>query len=322
MKPGFEIFASRFARRLFTVFIASAILPVLTLAVLSFNRVPDQLLVQNEQQQRQEVKAIGMAIYERLTLLESELQLITSRRMNDTADLLDSISASTQLRLSEKFENIGWLDQQAVYTPLLHFGRQFNALNVLTQAADVASGFTILTAPNVSGERHIFMLQSGAETSNSNGSLIAELDTEYLWNQETIAANQGLCMLDHLDTVLFCSPTTPEQLIASTDPEDTAAFAGNFEWLDPNRNSYLVSYWSIFLRGEYGIDDWTVLTTIPRQDIVSPITDFQTTFILIFVISLLVVLMLSSSQIQRILIPLQKLKLGIRAVGDSHSTTR
>jgi hypothetical protein len=57
MKPGFEIFASRFARRLFTVFIASAILPVLTLAVLSFNRVPDQLLVQNEQQQRQEVKA-------------------------------------------------------------------------------------------------------------------------------------------------------------------------------------------------------------------------------------------------------------------------
>lgn len=76
MKTGIGIFRSRFARRLFTVFIVSAILPVLTLASLSFNRVADQLLEQNEQQQRQQVKTIGMAIYERLTLLQTELQMI------------------------------------------------------------------------------------------------------------------------------------------------------------------------------------------------------------------------------------------------------
>lgn len=318
MKPGFEIFGSRFARRLFIVFIASAILPVLTLAVLSFNRVSDQLLAQNEQQQRQEVKAIGMSIYERLSLLESELQLIASRQINGTGDLLNSLPGNTQQRLSEKFENIGWLNQQGDYTPLLHYGRQFNSLNTLQQEPNVTTEFTILTTADVSGERHIFMLQSDAEASNNNSSLIAELNTEYLWNEEILAANQGLCMLDHLNNVLFCSPIIPDQLIAATAPENTAAFAGNFEWVDPNRESYLVSYWSIFLRGEYSINDWTVLTTIPRQDILSPITDFQTTFILIFIISLLVVLMLSSSQIQRILIPLKKLTLGIQAVGDSH----
>ena len=50
----------------------------------------------------------------------------------------------------------------------------------------------------------------------------------------------------------------------------------------------------------------------------SPITDFQTTFILIFAVSLLIVLMLSSSQIQRILIPLRKLTLAVQDIGNSN----
>ena len=133
MKTGIGIFRSRFARRLFTVFIVSAILPVLTLAALSFNRVADQLLEQNEQQQRQQVKTIGMAIYERLTLLQTELQMIASRRASDKNYLLDPMDANTKRLLDEKLVNIGWLDNRNIYTPLLHNGSHVMGLDAINQ---------------------------------------------------------------------------------------------------------------------------------------------------------------------------------------------
>lgn len=318
MKTGIEIFRSRFGRRLFTVFIVSAILPVLALAALSFNRVTDQLLLQNERQQRQQVKTIGMAIYERLTLLQTELQMIASRRASDKNYLLDPMAASTERRLDEKLVNIGWLDDGNIYTPLLHDGSHIKDLEAFNQLPEFASEFTIITTPDVEGERHIFMLRSPNTLAPDDGMLIAELKNEYLWNADIITPSQGLCLLDHLRNVLFCSPTIPDQLIGSTDRETIDSFAGSYEWEDANNESHLVSYWSIFLRSEYGIDDWTVLTSIPRQEIVSPITDFQTTFILIFAVSLLIVLMLSSSQIQRILIPLRKLTLAVQDIGNSN----
>ena len=318
MKTGIGIFRSRFARRLFTVFIVSAILPVLTLAALSFNRVTDQLLVQNEQQQRQQVKTIGMAIYERLTLLQTELQMIASRRANDKNYLLDPMDADTERRLDEKLVNIGWLDNKNIYTPLLHNGSHVMGLDAINQLPESSTKFTMITTPDVEGERHIFMLQSPNTAAAEDGILIAELNNEYLWNADIITASQGLCLLDHLSNVLFCSPAIPDQLIGSTEVETADSFAGNYEWEDANNESHLVSYWSIFLRSEYSIDDWTVLTSVPRQEIVRPITDFQTTFILIFAVSLLIVLMLSSSQIQRILIPLRKLTLAVQDIGNSN----
>ena len=318
METGIGIFRSRFARRLFSVFIVSAILPVLALAALSFNRVTDQLLVQNEQQQRQQVKAIGMAIYERLTLLQTELQMIASRQASDKNYLLDPMAASTERRLGEKLVNIGWLDRRNIYTPLLHDGSHIKGLDALNQLPEFSTEFTIITTPNAEGERHVFMLQSPNPAAVDGGVLIAELNNEYLWNADIITASQGLCLLDHLRNVLFCSPTIPDQLVGSTGRETADSFAGNYEWEDADNESHLVSYWSIFLSSEYGIDDWTVLTSISRQEIVRPITDFQTTFILIFAVSLLIVLMLSSSQIQRILIPLRKLTLAIQDIGNSN----
>ena len=47
MKLSTSNIGSRFGKRLFTIFIVSAILPMLVLGILSFNRVAEQLLEQN-----------------------------------------------------------------------------------------------------------------------------------------------------------------------------------------------------------------------------------------------------------------------------------
>ena len=74
--------SSRVARRVFFLFILCALLPVGALSLVSFSDVTGQLTQQAERRVRQESKAMGMAIYQRLLLLEAELLSISPRVMN------------------------------------------------------------------------------------------------------------------------------------------------------------------------------------------------------------------------------------------------
>ena len=69
--------SSRVARRVFFLFILCALLPVGALSLVSFSDVTGQLTQQAERRVRQESKAMGMAIYQRLLLLEAELLSIS-----------------------------------------------------------------------------------------------------------------------------------------------------------------------------------------------------------------------------------------------------
>ena len=62
------------ARRIFFLFILCALLPVGVLSLISFGDVTSQLTEQSERRVRQESKAMGMAIYQRLLLAEAELR--------------------------------------------------------------------------------------------------------------------------------------------------------------------------------------------------------------------------------------------------------
>ena len=69
--------SSRVARRVFILFILCALLPVGALSLVSFSDVTGQLTQQAERRVRQESKAMGMAVYQRLLLLEAELLSIS-----------------------------------------------------------------------------------------------------------------------------------------------------------------------------------------------------------------------------------------------------
>jgi hypothetical protein len=72
--------SSRVARRVFFLFILCALLPVGALSLVSFSDVTGQLTQQAERRVRQESKAMGMAIYQRLLLLEAEAAVSISRQ--------------------------------------------------------------------------------------------------------------------------------------------------------------------------------------------------------------------------------------------------
>lgn len=78
MKFDRSLFRSKLARRIFLMFVVCALVPVLCLSILAFNHVTKQLSEQSRQQLRQIAKAQGLAVYERLLFLETELELLSS----------------------------------------------------------------------------------------------------------------------------------------------------------------------------------------------------------------------------------------------------
>ena len=64
---------SKFARRIFLLFITSAVVPVIVIALLSFDHISTQLNNQSYDQARIACKAIGMELYRRLTVAHDEL---------------------------------------------------------------------------------------------------------------------------------------------------------------------------------------------------------------------------------------------------------
>ncbi len=97
--------SSRVARRIFFLFILCALLPVGALSLVSFSDVTGQLTQQAERRVRQESKAMGMAIYQRLLLLEAELLSISRQHAIAPTDVPGDLPRS-RFRAHRGFQ--GW----------------------------------------------------------------------------------------------------------------------------------------------------------------------------------------------------------------------
>src|SRR5437660_7090297 len=70
---------SKVARRIVLLFISCALLPVTLLAILSYYEVSSQLREQSQKELTQASRRQGMAVYERLEMLDSDLQVVSAR---------------------------------------------------------------------------------------------------------------------------------------------------------------------------------------------------------------------------------------------------
>jgi hypothetical protein len=66
---------SRVARRIFVLFVGCALVPIVALTILSFYEVSNQLKSESQKQLQDSTKAGGFAIIERLTILDTQLQV-------------------------------------------------------------------------------------------------------------------------------------------------------------------------------------------------------------------------------------------------------
>jgi len=319
MKLDTSFLRSRVGQRIFTLFVLCSLAPVIVLAIVSFTHVTGQLNEQSLSRLRQASKALGMSIFERLTFLEANLTTVAATlQLGSWAEDNEGPAAVTR-DLETRFERLGVVLEKGRYRALLGEPMDPPEPNA-AQRRDLASGRTLLlqerTATSVP---RIFLLRAVDPERPESGELVGELEPGYLWGGDSsLPPLTDLCVLDHRDTVLFCSgePVLNKEVALQLGPSGS----GSMEWTWEDEE-YLAGYWSIPLFA-FSSEEWKVFLSEARADVLAPMENFRRTFPLVILMSLWVVLLLSLRQIRRSLVPLERLREGTQRLAGKDFSSR
>ncbi|MCS6288293.1 MAG: response regulator [Nitrospira sp.] len=311
--------SSRVARRVFFLFILCALLPVGALSLVSFSDVTGQLTQQAERRVRQESKAMGMAIYQRLLLLEAEL-LSVSRQHHAITPTLPGDVPTQPLPSTPGFPGMAHISEDGATSVFLGELRSIPAVSSAQWALLRQKKTLLTTAPDEAGAGRLFLVRlSDSDTS----AVAAEINGDYLWDlagSMTLPAEMSMCVLGTALEVLFCSPSAPATLKEQRVGQGEGGSTSLLEWRD-EQDSYIAGYWAIPLRYQFSTAPWTVLLSESRSSVLAPLASFHYRFSLVVVIALLCVALLSVNQIRKTMVPLEELGKGTRRIAKRNFST-
>jgi putative nucleotidyltransferase with HDIG domain len=318
MKIEKAFLRSKVAQRIFFLFILCAILPITILAIITYSNMTKQLHQQTRRELQQTSKSIGMAIFERLVLIESEMRMISSN-LDLSAGINGPQAVPTdRSSLNNRFKGLVLLNDKGQSINL--FG-QISDPPVLdfTEKQKIFFGETlILTKPFLKDKSQIFMCSAFDPQDEKKGVILAEIDSMFLWfmgYENPLPPATALCILDSQARVLFSSFGEDIQLPKPVMFQMQSSSVGQFEW-DYREEKYLASFWSLFLMSKFFSPDWRVIVFKSKTSMLAPLANFKNTFPWIILITLWVVLFLSVNQIRKSMIPLEKLKEGTQRIAQ------
>jgi len=322
MKIEPRFLRSKVGRRIVLLFILCALLPIGGLAIVSFTQVTNQLNEQSRQRLREASKSKGMAILERLTLLELALRMMAANLNMGSTIPTPLYSQGPDEDLTQRFRRMSMITDSGEPTALLGSTLEFTRNLSEEERRHLGTGQSLLVLQSTSDMPvRVLMIQALDPMNLSQGSLVAEINTEYLWGLEGMSPVTELSVLDSSNRVLFSSTGSPDPFLPQVNEGLEGSTTGHFEWQDKDTD-YMSSYWSVFLKARFLASPWTVVMSESRADVLAPLADFQRMFPLVILMSFWVVLLLSLIQIRRSLVPLEKLQEGTRRIAQRDFDSR
>ena len=313
MKLDTAFLRSKVGRRIFVLFVLCALLPIAALAIISFSQVTKQLQEQSLTRLQQESEALGMSIVERLALLETEMKMLASTIPTAAKRASSGSPKAGGENLEQRFEALEVITDDGRSMPVMGHIQNLPPLtpaqkqHILSGRAAVSEGF------RTDGDARAFMSCALGPQNPTKGILRGEINTTFLWNAEMLPLQTELCVLDDAQRVLSCSAGIPPSSRASLTGKITSPSRGQFEWSYGGKD-FLASYWYMPMKYSYFTPGWTVVLSESKADVLAPLARFKSTFPLVVLMALWVVLLASIIQIRRSLVPLEKLQEGTRRI--------
>src|SRR5262252_448248 len=305
MKVPTTFLRSKVARRIVYLFVWCALLPVTILAVVSFYEVSAQLREQSQRQLASASKSQGMAIYERLELLDDDLQVVSA---------MIAEHRSLEMGRTQQGHFIG---MAAFSTDGRQVARWGNAISSPRLSEEemrhLLSGNPLLVVSNSEAVApSVSMLRA---TADNRGVIIlaGQPDPEYLWTTKTITTGLEFCVLTKSRAALFCSDDAVRPAGNDSFPLLSHS-AGLFKWKS-NGAEYDTSYWKMLTKPKFLEDFLTIVVSQEHDSVLAPMLRFRRIFPLVVVLSLWIVMLASMTQIRRTLGPLEKLQEGTQKIG-------
>lgn len=323
MKIDTTFLKSKIGTRIFILFICCALFPILALSIFSFDQVVNQLNNQSYNWLHQESKALGMAIVERLSFLETELKLVASK-LNAGSEYSIHMDDAYAERLELRFKSLSVVTNSGDCTPLMG-NSKIRAELSSEQKEHLASGkAVVMTQQNHGPHSSIYMIIAVDPKSLTRGLVYAEINSPYLWGiaeYDTHTEAIDICVLDQSDHVIFTSHPLSSSAMDTLVFESKQSSIGKFEWQDGDQN-YIASYWYVFLKYTFFTPKWTVVMSFSKADALASMLYFKKIFPLVLLLSFFVVLLLTIIQIRKNMVPLKKLTEGTRRIALKEFNSR
>lgn len=323
MKIEKKIFYSKIARRIFSLFVICAMLPVIILTMLTFRQVTQGLEEQCKKRLQHMTKSVGITFYERLLLVESTLENIAFG-LNDT-----SPPSSYRGQVQEKHYK-QWFKGVICVKP----SGKTNIYKTIKGFPDISendycknsNGKTVLISKEEGGgTARIFMIKTIDAHDLEGGFLAAEIKPDFLWgigSVNTMPQQTRLCVFDQTQNILFNPFQAPQQILRKLERSELLDKTNRWFEFKESNIEYLASYWSIFIRSNFVAPDWIVVLSQEKSDALEPLYHFKKIFPLVIMLSIWVVLLLSIIHIRKSLIPLENLKAGTECIAQGDFSNR
>ena len=318
MKIELIFLRSKVARRIFFLFVLSALLPIVMLGALSLGQVHNQMSEQISRQLHNQSKSIGVALVERLVVLDAELSLAVERIRDDKVTAGRYTTTNTPgkgfTRLILRYHG---QEQIAGESKRERIPNWLNA----SDAEHLKAGNALLTnRSHLRDEPELFMSRAIDPANLDKGILIGEIRPDFLWNVP-INETTTYCILNELGRALFCSDVVPSLVLNTVKQNSSDQPAGQLDW-ESDGEELLGYYWSLFLEPVFNAASWVVVLGEPKSGLLSASQRFNSLFAPVIVCSILVVTLLSATQIRRFMGPLEKLRDGTRRIGNREFDTK
>jgi len=284
---------TRVARRVLVLFVACALVPLVALAGLAYQRVGDELESLGRNSLRRAAKDYGMSLAERLRLREAQLSLLVLLPEGSVA-LADDLDGPFRRVSLWRHDTVEALLGEAIGRELLQHddarSRLRDGQSVVLPMSTGSGRVLVLAVPSRDGSRVA----------------VGELDSETLWSLAySLDVGVETVVLDSSYQPLVASIFKANGTPATISPNAFAASTGSVDW-ELESEAWIGSYWTLPLF-EFGLSGWNIVMTRSAADILAPVADFNRVFGRVLLLSLWLVLLLSIAQIRRTMEPLGEL---------------
>ena len=264
--------------RTLLLFVACALLPVVAFAVLSYLVISEQLQASAERQLGAAAKSYGLAILDRLQLVDQRETQLADR-------VLDGSMQSTSINVFSDHRATVRLVEAKLTNGTAHGA---------TDEPPAATKITRRLGSSISGQNTYVTLDVIAEDARGRVHVSAQLNPDYLWNADA----------NLLQEAIVCVHGTAIAINHCTGSNDAGI-----------HNETLSAQWDLFLGAVYAAPSWTIEMRQPAQAAYGALRAFRWILPLSAAVAVASALLLGSIFIRRSHAPLRQLTEAARRIG-------
>lgn len=323
MKLNFNIFASKFARRIFLVFFLGALIPVCGLAAITYQQVNQQFGAQFRTRLQQSLKTYSLFFYERILNLETELNYAAIELNKRTGNFSKSMDNNYLKRLQKRFAAVNLVDTTG-NSPVL-FGHvaklEFNEKEI----HHLTIGKTLVKLLNNStGEPEVLMITLLDSRKPASGYLAAKINPDYLLALKGyfhLPPDTDLIVQDESQKIFYSSLPKGIAFPDNFSPKIAGRSLGTFKFGWKNED-YLACFRWVFTQPNFLFPGFNITFIQSKTNTFLQLVEFKKIYPQVILLSLLVIIILSIYFIRKSLEPLKLLKEGTRQIAENNFTHR